>query len=115
MRAAAPCRADAERAAAVLAEAGAGRVVLFGSVARGEAGERSDIDLMAVYDDLDYRKRSEKGCELERLVGFNMTGERGALGGAWLDAAYSSIRQEQSAPRFFPSGTVLVPPNQLRN
>ena len=66
--AAAPGRADAERAAAVLAEAGAGRVVLFGSVARGEANERSDIDLMAVYDDLDYGKRREKSCELEKLA-----------------------------------------------
>lgn len=30
-----PCRADAERAAAALAEVGVSRVVLFGSVARG--------------------------------------------------------------------------------
>ena len=58
--AAAPVRADAERAAAALAEAGAGRVVLFGSVARGEADEHSDIDLMAVFDDLDYERRREK-------------------------------------------------------
>ncbi len=66
--AAAPVRAAAERAAAALAEAGAGRVVLFGSVARGEADEHSDIDLMAVFDDLDYERRREKGCELEELA-----------------------------------------------
>lgn len=66
--AAAPVRADAERAAAALAEAGAGRVVLFGSVARGEADEHSDIDLMAVFDDLDYERRREKGCELEEMA-----------------------------------------------
>lgn len=65
---AAPVRADAERAAAALAEAGAARVVLFGSVARGEADERSDIDLMAVFDDLDYEIRREKRCELEELA-----------------------------------------------
>ena len=68
MTAAVPVRADAERAAAALAEARVGRVVLFGSVARDEANERSDIDLMAVYDDLDYTKRWEKHCELKKLA-----------------------------------------------
>ena len=67
--AAAPRRADAERAAVALAEAGVGRVVLFGSVARGDAGERSDIDLMAIYDDLDYGERWERRCELAGLAG----------------------------------------------
>lgn len=62
--AAVPGRADAERAAAVLADAGVARVVLFGSVARGEATERSDIDLMAIYDDLDYSQRRKKESEL---------------------------------------------------
>lgn len=63
-----PCRADAERAAAALAEVGVSRVVLFGSVARGEATERSDIDLAAIYDDLDYRTRSERVQELSSLA-----------------------------------------------
>ena len=40
-----------------LAAAGASRVLLFGSVARGEADERSDIDLVAVFDDIDYSQR----------------------------------------------------------
>ena len=63
-----PGLADAERAAAVLADAGVGQVVLFGSVARGEATERSDIDLMAIYDDLDYSQRWRDGgsCRLRR-------------------------------------------------
>ena len=65
----APDLADAERAAAALAAAGVGRVVLFGSVARGDAGERSDIDLMAIYDDLDYGERWERRCELAGLAG----------------------------------------------
>ena len=33
--------------------------MLFGSVARGEATNWSDIDLVAIYDDLDYGKRGE--------------------------------------------------------
>ncbi len=66
---AAPTLADAERAAAALAGAGAGRVVLFGSVARGEATERSDIDLVAIFDDLDYGERWERRCELMSLAG----------------------------------------------
>ena len=52
-----PTRLDARRAAQELAAAGASRVLLFGSVARGDAGERSDIDLVAVFDDIDYSRR----------------------------------------------------------
>ena len=63
-----PCRADAERAAAALADAGVGRVVLFGSVARGKATIRSDIDLVAIYDDLDYRRRDQSQDELSALA-----------------------------------------------
>lgn len=67
-RIAVPRRADAERAAAALADAGVSRVVLFGSVARGDATERSDIDLAAIYDDLDYGTRSEQVKELSSLA-----------------------------------------------
>ena len=52
-----PTTADARRAAKELAAAGASRVLLFGSVARGEADEHSDIDLVAVFDDMDYSQR----------------------------------------------------------
>lgn len=53
-----PTIADARRAASVLADAGAGRVLLYGSVARGEQTPDSDIDLVAVFDDLgDYADR----------------------------------------------------------
>ena len=55
----------ARRAADELVRAGAGRVLLFGSVARGEATEHSDIDLVAIYDDLDYSVRSKRRCALE--------------------------------------------------
>ena len=57
--------AAARRAADELVRAGAGRVLLFGSVARGEATERSDIDLVAIYDDLDYSVRAKRRCALE--------------------------------------------------
>ena len=53
----APTRLEAEEAAAVLAAAGASLVLLFGSVARGTARLHSDIDLVAVFEDIDYSKR----------------------------------------------------------
>ena len=59
MTAAAPTIEDARRAAEALTNAGVGRVVLFGSVACGAATGRSDIDLVAIYDDIDYSKRRE--------------------------------------------------------
>ena len=56
--------ADAQRAADALARAGVARVLLFGSLARDEAGEGSDIDLVAVFDDLDYAQRRSQRIEL---------------------------------------------------
>ena len=45
-------------------------MLLFGSVARGEGCERSDIDLVAIYDDLgDYSQRRRHRCDLERRAG----------------------------------------------
>ena len=44
------------------------RVVLFGSVARGEATEASDIDLVAIYDDIDYRERRALKVRLSALA-----------------------------------------------
>ncbi len=63
-----PGRVDAERAAALLVSEGAGKVLLFGSVARGEASEESDIDLVAIYDDLDYEERFARKRELSKLA-----------------------------------------------
>ena len=62
----APTMDDARRAAEELIAAGAGRVLLFGSLARGEQRGASDIDLVAVYDDLDYAGRARRRCALER-------------------------------------------------
>ena len=60
-----PTVADARRAAEVLTSAGARRVLLYGSVACGEAVDGSDIDLVAIYDDIDYAARAPLACRLE--------------------------------------------------
>ena len=57
--AAPPTAREARRAADELAAAGASRVLLFGSVAHGEATDGSDIDLVAVFDDIDYSRRHQ--------------------------------------------------------
>ncbi|MDE0234356.1 MAG: nucleotidyltransferase domain-containing protein [bacterium] len=64
-----PTMEDAQRTAAVLAALGAGEVVLFGSVARGHAEPGSDIDLIVIYDDLDYNTRNRKENELVAVAG----------------------------------------------
>lgn len=65
----APGLDDAKRAAEVLLDAGVGRVLVFGSVARGDANKHSDIDLVAIYDDLgDYSDRWRRRSRLERLA-----------------------------------------------
>lgn len=43
-------------------------VLLYGSVARGEAGPDSDIDLVAIHDDLDYATRAERSAELAHMA-----------------------------------------------
>ncbi len=63
-----PTETDARRAARELAAAGASRVLMFGSLARGEAGEHSDIDLVAVFDDIDYSQRRRLASDLSDLA-----------------------------------------------
>jgi len=48
---------------------GAEEVLVFGSVARGDAGERSDIDLVAVFSDIDYSQRHHLERRLEEAAG----------------------------------------------
>lgn len=60
--------ADAQRAAEAVAVEGVSEVLVFGSVARGDAGPDSDIDLVAIHDDLDYTTRRERSDELGRLA-----------------------------------------------
>lgn len=61
----APTRVDAEAAASVLIASGVEEVLLFGSVARGTATADSDIDLVAIFADLDYTTRHGRRRELE--------------------------------------------------
>ena len=57
----APTREDAQRAAEAVAAHGATQVLLFGSVAKGTANAHSDIDLVAIFDDLgDYSDRWDR-------------------------------------------------------
>jgi len=65
MNGAAPSERAARRAADALVAAGAGKVLLFGSVARGDQRLHSDIDLVAIFDDLDYSRRFAVQSELE--------------------------------------------------
>ncbi len=54
------------RAAAAVARMDAAQVLLFGSVADGTATPSSDIDLVAVFDDLgDYSRRYRIKCEAQ--------------------------------------------------
>lgn len=63
-----PTIEDARAAAEVIAEAGATRVLLFGSVARDEAEEFSDVDLVAVFDDINYSNRYEIAQDLNKQI-----------------------------------------------
>ena len=63
-----PTVADAAVAAHALVEAGAEEVLLFGSLARGEAGEHSDIDLVALFADIDYADRRDLKQRLEKAA-----------------------------------------------
>ena len=63
----APSESDAGRVADAFAAAGVCEVWLFGSVARGESTEASDIDLVAVCADLDYAQRWDRKRELTEL------------------------------------------------
>lgn len=64
----APTLDDAKRAAEALIGAGAAEVWLYGSVARGEQRRRSDIDLVALFDDVSYQGRLRRQIELEGLA-----------------------------------------------
>lgn len=59
---------DARRAGEALLEAGARQVWLFGSLARGEERACSDIDLVAVFDDLEYRNRWRIETEMRKTA-----------------------------------------------
>ncbi|WP_420622044.1 hypothetical protein [Candidatus Poriferisodalis sp.] len=62
---AAPDLVAAQRAAGAILDAGVGTVLLYGSLAQGEAINVGDIDLVAIYDDLDYDERWIRRCALK--------------------------------------------------
>ena len=64
----APTMADAALAAEALVTGGAEEVLLFGSVARGDANEDSDIDLVALFADIDYSERRHLKQRLEEVA-----------------------------------------------
>ena len=64
----APTLDDAQRAADALMACGARRVLLFGSLARGEQREHSDIDLVAEFADMEYRQRHKLEARLRQAA-----------------------------------------------
>ena len=60
-----PTLRHASTAAEVLAAEGAAAVLVFGSVADGTSRAGSDIDLVAVFDDIDYDERYPLRWRLE--------------------------------------------------
>ena len=58
-----------------LTGADAREVLAFGSVARGDADPHSDIDLVVILDDLEYRRRRDAAEALEKLAA-GATGQR---------------------------------------
>ena len=65
----APTLEAAQRAAEAVADQGAVRVLLFGSLARGTCGPDSDIDLVAIFADLgDYSERRAVRHRLEEAA-----------------------------------------------
>ena len=93
---AAPTLDDARAAGRALAGAGARQVLAFGSVARGDAEPHSDIDLVVVLDDLDYRGRRSAAQQL-RAVAENAAGRRVDM---WLTDAPEWAVQNRRAASF---------------
>ena len=62
-----PARAHAEAAADILVAEGAALVLLHGSVARGTSHAASDVDLVAVFDNIDYTERLPLRWRLEAM------------------------------------------------
>ena len=63
-----PTLADAATAAEALVAGGAEEVLVFGSVARGDAGAGSDIDLVALFADIEYSQRRRLKSRLEEAA-----------------------------------------------
>lgn len=66
---AAPTLEDARTAGRALTDAGAREVLAYGSVVTGGADPVSDIDLVAIFDDVDYKNRWQFRDRLMRIAG----------------------------------------------
>ena len=84
-----PSALAAGRAGDALAGAGAGEVWPFGSVARGESAEDSDIGLVAVRGDFDHARRWDREHKSARL------GEQAA---GWPVDVMATDRPEREGP-----------------
>ena len=62
-----PTMVQAQAAADVLRDEGASAVLLFGSLAQGRARPHSDLDLVAIFDDIDYSDRWPRSWRLSSL------------------------------------------------
>ena len=92
----APTIDDARTAGRALTGAGAREVLAFGSVARGDADPHSDIDLVVILDDLEYRRRRDAAEALEKLAA-GATGQRVDV---WLTDAPEWAVQNRRAASF---------------
>ena len=83
-----PSTADAASAGMAIAAAvpGVRRICLFGSVARGEAREGSDIDLLCIFNDIDYaeRKSLSRRCRSVAEARLRLTGRTPADVGVYV-------------------------------
>ena len=92
----APTIDDARKAGRALAGAGAREVLAFGSVARGDAAPYSDIDLVGVLNDLDYRQRRSVAVELKAVA----TAAAGRRVDVWLTDVPEWAAQNRRAASF---------------
>lgn len=92
----APTIEDARVAGRALAGAGAREVLAFGSVARGDAAPYSDIDLVVVLNDLDYRRRRSIAVELKAMA----TAAAGRRVDVWLTDVPEWAAQNRRAASF---------------
>jgi uncharacterized protein len=44
------------------------KVILFGSLARGEAGNHSDVDLLIVFDHVEWENKRELAVDIRRAI-----------------------------------------------
>lgn len=92
----APTIEDARVAGRALAGAGAREVLAFGSVARGDAAPYSDIDLVVVLNDLDYRQRRSIALEFKAMA----TAAAGRRVDVWLTDVPEWAAQNRRAASF---------------